>query len=294
MRWPWERLPWGRGRGADAPAAAAGDTDRPQPGSATPSTAEVAPSVSGVPAAWTRLPPLQRSVADGTAVAPPSAFRSSLTTHQNPSFLAPLGHLVDPDGPGGVVGGLTSSVGGPIPYEGTDELRVPDRPAAPAAPAVQRQIATLRPEVSSPTDRPTPAPVDGPVAAGTDPSADGTSEPAPPSADEHLVVARSVAPTVSSEQSSGTSGGGDGDATVLGARGPLSARASSLPVPRMRQRSRARLPQPSRPRSPSPCSGQLRPRSQPPCSGRPSAPRPLPRSVRPRRPATPSRRPCAR
>ena len=229
MRWPWERLPWGRGRGADAPAAAAGDTDRPQPGSATPSTAEVAPSVSGVPAAWTRLPPLQRSVADGTAVAPPSAFRSSLTTHQNPSFLAPLGHLVDPDGPGGVVGGLTSSVGGPIPYEGTDELRVPDRPAAPAAPAVQRQIATLRPEVSSPTDRPTPAPVDGPVAAGTDPSADGTSEPAPPSADEHLVVARSVAPTVSSEQSSGTSGGGDGDATVLGAREPVSAPSQLTP-----------------------------------------------------------------
>ena len=113
-------------------------------GSAPP--ARSSPRRPQTPAAWSRLPPLQRSVADSTAIAPPAAFRSSLTTHQNPSFLAPLGHLVDPDGPAGVVGGLASSVGGPIPYEGMDELRVPTRPAPPSAPAVQRRIATLRPE----------------------------------------------------------------------------------------------------------------------------------------------------
>ena len=147
MRWPWERVPWGRGRGANASDSAAGDADSPAPGSADPASAGAFQSApAAMPAAWTRLPPLQRSVADSTAIAPPAAFRSSLTTHQNPSFLAPLGHLVDPDGPAGVVGGLASSVGGPIPYEGVDELRVPERPAPPSAPAVQRRIATLRPE----------------------------------------------------------------------------------------------------------------------------------------------------
>ena len=147
MRWPWERVPWGRGRGADASDASAGDAAGPASGSAEPGDGSAFRSApASAPAAWTRLPPLQRSVSDTTAIAPPSAFRSSLTTHQNPSFLAPLGHLVDPEGPGGVVGGLASSVGGPIPYEGVDELRVPDRPARPAAPAVQRRIATLRPD----------------------------------------------------------------------------------------------------------------------------------------------------
>ena len=124
MRWPWEWVPRGRGRGADASESAAGDA-APSAGSADPPAGAFPPAPAAGPAAWSRLPPLQRSVADCTAIAPPAAFRSSLTTHQNPSFLAPLAHLVDPDGPAGVVGGLASSVGGPIPYEGMDELRVP-------------------------------------------------------------------------------------------------------------------------------------------------------------------------
>ena len=164
MRWPWERVPWGRGRGASASDSAAGDADSPSPGSADPPSAAFQPAPAGVPAAWTRLPPLQRSVSDTTAVAPPATFRSSLTTHQNPSFLAPLGHLVDPDGPGGLVGGLASSVGGPIPYEGVDELRVPDRPAPTPAPAVQRRIATLRPD--SPVDAGPPVMRSLPIASG--------------------------------------------------------------------------------------------------------------------------------
>ncbi|HEY5978607.1 MAG TPA: hypothetical protein VIT41_03140 [Microlunatus sp.] len=146
MRWPWERVPWGRGRGASASESAAGDAGSPSPGSADPPSPAFQAAPAGVPAAWTHVPPLQRSVSDTTAVAPPAAFRASLTTHQNPSFLAPLGHLVDPDGPGGLVGGLASSVGGPIPYEGVDELRVPERPTPAPGPAVQRRIATLRPD----------------------------------------------------------------------------------------------------------------------------------------------------
>ena len=149
MRWPWERVPWGRGRGADASDSAAGDAASPAPGSAGPPSSE---AFQSAPAR--RRPPghasLRCSAASRTARRSRrrTAFRSSLTTHQNPSFLAPLGHLVDPDGPAGVVGGLASSVGGPISYEGVDELRVPERPAPPSAPAVQRRIATLRPEPS--------------------------------------------------------------------------------------------------------------------------------------------------
>lgn len=155
MRWPWEGMPWGRSRGSDAGDAPAGDAAPPtRPTSRTPG--EGASSDTGLPAAWTRVPPLQRSVSDGTAVAPPAAFRSSLTTHRNPSFLAPLGHLVDPDGPAGVVGGLASSVGGPIPYGATDELRVPDRPAPTPDPGVQRTMAMLRPTVTSEQGAPSP------------------------------------------------------------------------------------------------------------------------------------------
>ena len=156
MRWPWERVSWGRGSETDASGATAGAADHADPGPATPSATEASGASTGLPAAWTRLPALQRSVADATAVAPPAAFRASLTTHQNPSFLAPLGHLVDPDGPAGVVGGLASSVAGPLSYEGVDELRVPDRPAPPPTPAVQRGIATIQPESSAPPAETTP------------------------------------------------------------------------------------------------------------------------------------------
>ena len=174
MRWPWERVPWGRGRGASASDSTAGDADSPSPGSADPPSAAFQPAPAGVPAAWTRLPPLQRSISDTTAVAPPAAFRSSLTSHQNPSFLAPLGHLVDPDGPGGVVGGLASSVGDPIPYEGVDELRVPDRPAPTPGPAVQRRVATLRPDSPVMPERGDAGATDSSGPAGFAPDTSGT------------------------------------------------------------------------------------------------------------------------
>ena len=239
MRWPWERVPWGRGRGAGASDSAAGDADTPSPGSAHPPAAEpfrAAPATTS--AAWTHLPALQRTVSDTTAVAPPAAFRSSLTTHQNPSFLGPLGHLVDRDGPVGVVGGLTSSVGGPIPYEGVDELRVPDRPTPPAPP-VQRRIATLRPDTSMARDRgDVVVPTDGvghddgdstEVRAtegdSVDPAGSGAPHPAAPEPAPlmPLVVARSAesALPIASGRAPGTSGveeTGSSQAPTIGAR----------------------------------------------------------------------------
>src|SRR6478752_2718133 len=107
MRWPWD---WGR-RSADTAHArdAAGSADPSRPGQTGPEPAPVA----GPAAArndWAYLPPVQRSLDEhGPSVAPPDAFRAGLTTHRNPSLLAPLGHLVDPDGPSGVVGGLADA-----------------------------------------------------------------------------------------------------------------------------------------------------------------------------------------
>ena len=57
MRWPWERVPWGRGRGANASDSAAGDADRPAPGSADPAAAERVPGRSGHDAGRLDAPP---------------------------------------------------------------------------------------------------------------------------------------------------------------------------------------------------------------------------------------------
>ena len=104
---------------------------------------------------WPHLSPVQRTLADPlTPVAPLDRFTGSLATHQNPSFLATLGHHVDPDGPGGLVTGLAvPRAGRPVPYAGTAELAVPSREKS--RPAVQRQVASW----STPTEPMRPEPV---------------------------------------------------------------------------------------------------------------------------------------
>src|SRR6476661_6777137 len=121
MRWPWE---WGRRPDAADPGDSAGDPRSGAAGS-EPVPAPNSTRSSGS-AAWASLPSIQRSVdVSGPAVAPPDAFRAALATHQNPSFLAPLGHLVDADGPSGVVGGLTDvAAGRPVTHADGPELRV--------------------------------------------------------------------------------------------------------------------------------------------------------------------------
>src|SRR5918997_1622739 len=114
---------------------------------------------------WPYLAPVQRSLTEPLVpVAPLAEFTGSLATHQNPSFLGPLGHQIDPDGPGGLVTGLAMPrPGGPVAYAGAVELAVPprDRPR----PAVQRHSVTWstpsEPDPASdpfPVDRPTPEP----------------------------------------------------------------------------------------------------------------------------------------
>src|SRR4029450_7760079 len=71
-------------------------------------------------------PPLQRTIGDHPLVDPPGRFGDSLASWQNPGFLAPLGHVVPPGEPSGVVEGIAVA------------RAVPD---APALPVVARKPA---------------------------------------------------------------------------------------------------------------------------------------------------------
>ncbi len=81
-------------------------------------------------AAWRDLPPLRPTLISTPPVAPRDSFTASLATSHNPSFLAPLGHVVDPDGPSGHVQGLASPVAPQVISTG------PDLPVA------QRQVSS--------------------------------------------------------------------------------------------------------------------------------------------------------
>ena len=94
--------PWG------SPGTESAGTSEPAAPRATP-TPEPAPAPAPAPvqrAAWQDLPPLQRTMTPTPPIAPLDTFTSSLATAHDPSFLAPLGHLIDPDGPSGHVDGL--------------------------------------------------------------------------------------------------------------------------------------------------------------------------------------------
>ncbi len=90
--------------------------------------------------AWRDLPEVQRTLSEPLRpVAIGDDFRQSLASFNDPSFVAPLSHQVDPS-TGGLVDGLASP-GRPYAHPGVADLPVPARPAAPAAPRVQRSVA---------------------------------------------------------------------------------------------------------------------------------------------------------
>ncbi|WP_037840619.1 hypothetical protein [Streptomyces sp. NRRL WC-3549] len=63
-----------------------------------------------------RIGPLQRTLAAQELVIGPSAFEGSLTTRQDASLGTPLGHLVSPDAPAGLVRGVVGAApGSPAP-----------------------------------------------------------------------------------------------------------------------------------------------------------------------------------
>ncbi|TCM43705.1 hypothetical protein EV648_109327 [Kribbella sp. VKM Ac-2568] len=63
-----------------------------------------------VRAGWRELPPLQRSTEDLAPIAAAASFRESLAAHQDPRFLAPLGHSLVVDAPAGEVSGYATPV----------------------------------------------------------------------------------------------------------------------------------------------------------------------------------------
>jgi hypothetical protein len=139
---------------------------------------------------WPSLPSIQRIVTSIAPIADRAGFEHSLRTHQDPSFLAPLAHLVDPDGPSGRIGGLVT----PAP---TSTASVPA--ANPGV--VQRwpQRGLGGPVISRSAD-PGPAPADARSEAIEGPRAEA---PAPAAAPAE--VQRALAPTDPAEMQRATS-----------------------------------------------------------------------------------------
>ncbi|MDL5156570.1 hypothetical protein [Actinomycetospora termitidis] len=124
-----------------------------------PATARPSPAV--LPArAWTDVAPLQRVVGPIAPVASRDAFTATLTSWRDPSFLAPLGHLLDADAPAGVVHDLARPVERPAT---TDPLLLAPRPAPPRRRGLQRVLDALMP-LARPEPAPTPVPDDGSAA----------------------------------------------------------------------------------------------------------------------------------
>ncbi|MEV6165574.1 hypothetical protein AB0L71_27400 [Streptomyces sp. NPDC052052] len=111
------------------------------------------------------LPPLQRMLGAGPElVSDPSGFQGALTTRQDPALGTPLGHLVSPDAPTGLVHGITT----PAPADRTSPVQ---RSAERAAELPVRGWST-----ALPTPTTWPVPVQRAVGAGTPvmTSADGS------------------------------------------------------------------------------------------------------------------------
>jgi hypothetical protein len=90
-------------------------------------------------AEWRLLPPIPRTVGEHPLVNPVQRFAGSLSTWQDPSGLAPLGHRVGPDEPAGTVGDLVHPVSGPdLPVVSTPT----PPPARPAWTRIRDALAT--------------------------------------------------------------------------------------------------------------------------------------------------------
>ncbi|EST36998.1 hypothetical protein N566_15415, partial [Streptomycetaceae bacterium MP113-05] len=102
---------------------------------------------AGTGGAWRDLPPVQRTLGDTGLMTGPDAFRGSLSTWQDVSFGTPLGHLVSPEAPSGLVHALARNTAGPVaareaegdlPVSGRRTVFGPTRTEATAVP-LQRE-----------------------------------------------------------------------------------------------------------------------------------------------------------
>ncbi|MET9662161.1 hypothetical protein [Streptomyces sp. NPDC006510] len=103
-----------------------------------------------------QLPPIQRTLGNQDLVIDPSAFQGSLSTRQDTSLGTPLGHLVSPDAPTGLVHGITAPAA----------PATVDRPSA-VQRSVQRQVELPGRARSVPLSVPTQRAVSGGAPAMT-------------------------------------------------------------------------------------------------------------------------------
>ncbi|SCF03038.1 hypothetical protein GA0074695_2980 [Micromonospora viridifaciens] len=181
-RWPWQ---WGTQRTGQRSTA-----DAPTPGATEPSgngpsePAADAPAGAAVqrrdePPAWQGLPPIQRVTPEEPRLNLPETFTGALAAWRDPSYLAPLGHLVGDAEPAGVLHGAAEPVGEPtradlVPAAGPSvdssaplPLATPAADTRRAAPVVQRQVGGT----GMPGQRPASGPPET-VRAGVDPPAE--------------------------------------------------------------------------------------------------------------------------
>lgn len=97
-----------------------------------------------------RLEPVQRSVTGQDLVIDPGGFQAALTTRQETALGTPLGHLVSPDAPAGLVHGVAlAAPGSPAPAV-QRAVDMPLRPRSrPASVAVQRAYGGGTPALTS-------------------------------------------------------------------------------------------------------------------------------------------------
>ncbi|MEW1892791.1 hypothetical protein [Streptomyces sp. NPDC085659] len=97
-----------------------------------------------------RLAPVQRSVTGQDLVINPAGFEAELTTRQNTALGTPLGHLVSPEAPAGLVRGVVDAAPGspPPPVQRAVEMPMPARRGAWTV-AVQRAYGDSLPSLTS-------------------------------------------------------------------------------------------------------------------------------------------------
>ncbi|WP_326766752.1 hypothetical protein OG978_21310 [Streptomyces sp. NBC_01591] len=131
-------------------------------GTETGSAGAAPPAVPRERVDLAELPPIQRTLGTQDLVIDPSGFQGSLSTRQDTSLGTPLGHLVSPDAPTGLVHGITApatpvTADRPLPVQRSVERSVELPTGARSAPLsvplpvlVQRAVAGGVPAVASP------------------------------------------------------------------------------------------------------------------------------------------------
>ncbi|MCX4846571.1 hypothetical protein [Streptomyces sp. NBC_00893] len=128
-------MSWLRGGGSG------GRTDTSTGTDAGAETGAASPSVPRERMDPAELPPIQRMLGAQDLITDPSGFQGSLSTRQDTSLGTPLGHLVSPDAPTGLVHGITA----PAPAESRSPVqRSVERPGEPSGePPVRTGSVTL-------------------------------------------------------------------------------------------------------------------------------------------------------